>query len=147
MIYNWIIPKHSKNIDTGKKFLLALVENYDQAMYSSELYTSPAFFDAPIPKGDRGYPAVGGAKTLRDLHNAWFDDDPFALPGEEKGKLKPLKDAEKWSTNVGHPGPTNPAVGEVFSTFVLSNMMANTARRITSYNVCYTKLLRTFSTG
>jgi len=128
VVYNYIIPKYSKNERTAKDFLLALVENYDQAMYSSELYTSPAFFDAPITKGDRGYPAVGGAKTLRDLHNAWFDDDPFALPGEEKGKLKPLKDAEKWSTNVGHPGPTNPAVGEVFSTFVLSNMMANTAR-------------------
>ena len=128
VVYNYIIPKYSKNERTAKDFLLALVENYDQAMYSSELYTSPAFFDAPIPKGDRGYPAVSGAKTMRDLHNAWFDDDPFALPGEEKGKLKPLKDAEKWSTNVGHPGPTNPAIGEVFSTFVLSNMMANTAR-------------------
>ena len=29
---------------------------------------------------------------------------------------------------MGHPGPTNPAIGEVFSTFVLSNMMANAAR-------------------
>lgn len=128
VVYNYIIPKYSKNEDTAKRFLLALIENYDQAMYNSELYTSPAFFDAPIPKGDRGYPNVNGAKTLRDLHNAWFDDDPFALPGEAKGKLKPLKDAEKWSTNVGHPGPTNPAIGEVFATFVLSNMMANAAR-------------------
>lgn len=128
VVYNYIIPKYSKNEDTAKRFLLALIENYDQAMYNSELYTSPAFFDAPIPKGDRGYPKVNGAKTLRDLHNAWFDDDPFALPGEAKGKLKPLKDAEKWSTNVGHPGPTNPAIGEVFATFVLSNMMANAAR-------------------
>ncbi|KRT60347.1 MAG: sugar ABC transporter periplasmic ligand binding protein, partial [Chloroflexi bacterium CSP1-4] len=52
----------------------------------------------------------------------------FALPGEEKGKLKVLKDADKWSTNVGHPGPSSPAVGEIFNTFVLSNMMANAAR-------------------
>src|SRR3989337_1000059 len=97
-------------------------------MFQSELYNSPAFFDTPVPSGDRGYPAVSGAKKLRDLHNAWFDDDPFALPGEEKGKLKPLKDAEKWSTNVGHPGPSSPAVGEILNTFVLSTMMANAAR-------------------
>lgn len=128
VIYNYIIPKYSKNVDMAKKFLLALVENYDQAMYSSELYNSPAFFDAPIPSGDRGYPAVKGAKKLRDLHNAWFDDDPFALPGEAKGKLSVLKDAEKWSTNMGHPGPANPAEGEVFATFILPNMMANAAR-------------------
>ncbi|KRT72780.1 MAG: sugar ABC transporter periplasmic ligand binding protein [Deltaproteobacteria bacterium CSP1-8] len=128
VIYNYIIPKYSKNADTAKKFLIALVENYDQAMFQSELYNSPAFFDTPVPSGDRGYPAVSGAKKLRDLHNAWFDDDPFALPGEEKGKLKVLKDADKWSTNVGHPGPSSPAVGEIFNTFVLSNMMANAAR-------------------
>ncbi|MGE5190633.1 MAG: hypothetical protein ACM3NF_11310, partial [Gemmatimonadota bacterium] len=128
VIYNYIIPKYSKNGDPARRFLLDLVANYDQAMYNSELYNSPAFFDAPIRSGDRGYPKVGGAKKLRDLHNAWFDDDPFALPGEAKGKLAVLKDAEKWSTNVGHPGPANPAIGEVFSTFVLSNMMANGAR-------------------
>jgi multiple sugar transport system substrate-binding protein len=29
---------------------------------------------------------------------------------------------------VGHPGPANPAIGEVFATFVLPNMMANAAR-------------------
>jgi multiple sugar transport system substrate-binding protein len=128
VIYNYIIPKYSKNADTGKKFLLDLVKNYDQAMYSSELYNSPAFFDAPIPSGDRGYPAVKGAKKLRDLHNAWFEEDPFAIQGEEKGKLAVLKTAEKWSTNVGHPGPANPAEGEVFATFILPNMLANAAR-------------------
>jgi len=128
VIYNYIVPKYSKNVDTAKKFLLDLVANYDQAMYSSELYNSPAFFDAPIPSGDRGYTAVKGAKKLRDLHNAWFDDDPFALAGESKGKLSVLKDAEKWSTNIGHPGPANPAIGEVFATFVIPNMFANAAR-------------------
>ncbi len=128
VIYNYLLPKYSKNTDTAKKFLLDLVQNYDQAMYHSELYNSPAFFDSSIPSGDRGYPAVKGAKKLRDLHNTWFDDDPFALPGEDKGKLSVLKDAEKWSTNVGHPGAANPATGEVFATFILPNMMANAAR-------------------
>jgi multiple sugar transport system substrate-binding protein len=128
VIYNYIIPKHSQNVDSAKKFLLHLVENYDQAMYSSELYNSPAFYDTPVPAGNRGYTAVAGAKNLRDLSNAWFSNDPFALPDEDKGKLVVLKEAEKWSTNMGHPGPANPAEGEVFATFVLPNMMANAAR-------------------
>jgi multiple sugar transport system substrate-binding protein len=68
------------------------------------------------------------AQKIRDLHNSWFDDDPFRIEGEEKGKLATLKNAEEWSTNVGHPGPANPAIGEVFSTFVLPNMMAQVAR-------------------
>lgn len=127
-IYNYIVPNYSRNSDIAKEFLLALVENYDQSMYFSELYNSPAFFNAPVPPGDRGYPAVRGAKTLRDLNNAWFDDDPFRIEGEEKGKLSVLKGAENWSTNVGHPGPANPAIGEVFSSFVIPNMMANAAR-------------------
>lgn len=132
VIYNYIIPKYSKNVDTAKKFLLALVENYDQAMYYSELYNSPAFFNVPVPKGDRGYAGVHGAKKLLDLHNEWFDKDPFALPGEATDKLKPLKDAMNWSTNVGHPGPASPAIGEVFGTFVVPNMMANAVRGMNS---------------
>ena len=128
VIYCDIIPKYSKNVDSAKKFLLDLVANYDQAMYASELYNSPAFYDTHIPSGNRGYAAVPGAKKMRDLQNTWFSTDPFALPGEDKGKLALLKDAEKWSTNLGYPGPANPAEGEVFATFVVPNMLANAAR-------------------
>jgi multiple sugar transport system substrate-binding protein len=128
VIYNYIVPNYSKKAELAKEFLLTLVDNYDQAIYASELYNSPAFFDAPIPAGDRGYKPVAGATKIRDLHNGWFEDDPFRIEGEEKGKLATLKNAEEWSTNVGHPGPANPAIGEVFATFVLPNMMANVAR-------------------
>jgi multiple sugar transport system substrate-binding protein len=128
VIYNYIIPKYSKSADIAKKFLLHLVKNYDQAMYNSELYNSPAFFDTGVPSGNRGYSRVSGAKKLRDLHNAWFDKDPFALTGESTDKLRVLKDAEKWSTAVGHPGPASPAIGEVFDTSIVPNMMANAAR-------------------
>jgi multiple sugar transport system substrate-binding protein len=71
---------------------------------------------------------VAGAKTFRDVFRAWFTDDPFALPGEAKGKLLPLIDAEKWSANIGHPGAANPAQGEIFGTFVLPNMFARVAQ-------------------
>ncbi|MBI5199509.1 MAG: extracellular solute-binding protein [Nitrospirae bacterium] len=129
VIYVSVIPKFaSKNADLAKQFLLDLCANYDRAMWESALYGSPSFFSTPVPSGDRGYPQVKGAKTLRDLHNAWFSEDPFALPGERKDKLLPLRDAEKWSTNVGHPGPANPAEGEIFSTFVIPNMLAKVAQ-------------------
>jgi multiple sugar transport system substrate-binding protein len=128
VIYIYVIPKYSKNADLAKQFILALLENYDKAIYASKLYNSPAFFDTPILSGSRGYAPVGQAKTLIDLSNAWFDDDPFRLDGEAKGKLKVLKDGLQWTTNVGHPGPANPAVGEIFSTFVLPNMMVAAAQ-------------------
>jgi multiple sugar transport system substrate-binding protein len=50
------------------------------------------------------------------------------LEGEAKGKLAVLKTGSQWCTNVGHPGPASPAIGEVFSTFVLPNMMASAAQ-------------------
>ena len=125
VIYVSVIPKFATaNADLAKQFLLDLVANYDQAMWNSELYATPSFFHATLPGGNRGYPAVKGAKTMRDVFRAWFDNDPFALPGEAKGKLLPLKGAERWSTNVGHPGPANPAIGEIFGTFVIPNMFA-----------------------
>jgi multiple sugar transport system substrate-binding protein len=129
VIYISVIPKFaSKNADLAKQFLLDLSKNYDRAMWESELYASPAFFNTHLPSGDRGYMKVKDAKTMRDLHNAWFSEDPYALPGERKDKLLPLKDAEKWSTNVGYPGPANPAEGEIFSTYVIPNMLARVAQ-------------------
>ncbi|MEJ2698774.1 MAG: hypothetical protein P8Z70_03820, partial [Desulfuromonadales bacterium] len=128
VIYVSVIPKFSPNSDLAKQFLIDLVANYDEAIWASKLYNTPAFFHAKIPSGNRGYPAVAGAKTMRDLFNAWFNHDPFALPGEATNKLHALLGAEKWSTNVGHPGPASPAIGEIFGTFVIPNMFAQVAR-------------------
>ncbi len=129
VIYVSVIPKFATaNADLAKQFLLDLVANYDRAVWESELYATPSFFNAPVPHGERGYPLVRGAKHVRDVFHAWFDNDPFALPGEAKGKLLPLKNAEKWSANIGHPGPANPAEGEIFGTFVIPNMFARVAQ-------------------
>ncbi len=129
VIYVTVIPKFAeKNADVAKRFLLDRVANYDRAMWESKLYNSPAFFSAGVPGGERGYPAVAQAKHLRDLHNAWFSKDPFALPGEATNKLLPLKDAEKWSVNVGFPGTSSPAEGEIFGTFILPGMFARVAQ-------------------
>ncbi len=127
VIYNYIIPNHAQNPDGAKQFILDLAENYDMAMYHSKLYNSPSFFDSPI-SGNGDYPAVAGASTFRDLHNAWFENDPFKLPNEADGKLRPLLNAVEWTTNVGHPGVCSPAVAEVYNTFIIPNMFARAVR-------------------
>lgn len=129
VLYNYIIPKFAKaRADTAKQFILHLTENYDQAMYHSKLYNTPSYLGTAIPAGDRGYPAVAGARSLKSLNDAWFAHDPFKLEGEADGKLASLTTAPEWTTNLGHPGYSNPAVGEVFNTFILPNMMAKAAR-------------------
>jgi len=51
VIYCYVVPKYSKNVDSAKKFLLDLVGNYDQAMYKSELYNSPPSSTPPSRPG------------------------------------------------------------------------------------------------
>jgi maltose-binding protein MalE len=108
VMYNWITPKYSKNVDAAKEFLLHYTENFAQATDASKLYDFPAFKDR-APKLDQ-----------------WLDKDPFG--SKPANLLEVLKDATKWSTNVGHPGPSNTAIGEVFGTFVIPNMFAAAAR-------------------
>ena len=108
VMYNWIVPKHAKNVDAAKEFLLHYTENYARATWESELYDFPAFPD-----------------RVPDL-NSWLDDDPFG--SKPANKLAVLKDALDWSINVGYKGSANTAVGEVFGTFILPNMLARVAR-------------------
>ncbi|MCA1692947.1 MAG: extracellular solute-binding protein, partial [Actinobacteria bacterium] len=104
----YVIPKHAQNPDAAKEFIITLVNNYSQVSHESELYTFPAFPD-PVPELP-----------------SWLDNDPFG--SKPANKLAFLKDAERWSTTLGHPGPANAAIGEVFDTFIIPKMMAKAAR-------------------
>lgn len=130
VIYNTIVPKYvpSAKLELAKQFLLDVETDYDQRMWFSELYDTFAFAGVSLPSGNRGYPAVAGAQTVQDLFDVWFDNDPFALPGEDPTKLRPLKTALDWSVVVGYPGSSNPAIGEVFATHVIPNMFARVAQ-------------------
>jgi maltose-binding protein MalE len=108
VMYNWIVPKHAKNPDAAKEFLLHYTENFAAATYASKLYDFCAF-----------------AERTPNL-NGWLGSDPFG--SKPADKLKLLTEATKWSTNIGHPGPANTAEGEIFSTFVIPNMFARVAR-------------------
>ncbi len=108
VMYNWIIPKHAKNVDAAKEFLLHYTANLEQATSSSQLYDLPAFGNL--------VPELG----------SWLRADPFG--SQPADKLAVLADATTWSTNIGHPGPASTAIGEVFATFVIPNMFAKAAR-------------------
>ena len=108
VMQNWIIPQHAANPDAAKEFLLHYTANFAQATYHSKLYDFPAW-----------------PKLVPQL-DGWLAADPFgAKPAD---KLAFLKDAVDWSTNIGHPGPANTAIGEVFGTFVIPTMFASAAR-------------------
>jgi ABC-type glycerol-3-phosphate transport system substrate-binding protein len=108
VLYNWIVPKHAANADAAKEFLLHYTENFASATWHSKLYDFPAFAER-VPQLD-----------------GWLAKDPFGA--EPADKLAFLKDATEWSTNIGYPGPSNTAIGEVFGTFVIPNMFASAAR-------------------
>ena len=110
VLYNWIVPKHAKNPDAAKEFLLHYTANMAHATYNSKLYDFPAFVD-----------------TVPQL-NGWLGEDPFSQTNKDKLAFLGIEKSLKWSTNIGHPGPASTAVGEVFGTFVIPNMMGRAAR-------------------
>jgi multiple sugar transport system substrate-binding protein len=103
-----MIPTFSQNQDTAKEFLMHLVGNYALAAEQSELYNFPAW-----------------PSTVPDLEG-WLDADPYG--SEPADKLSLLKTANDWTTNLGHPGPANAAMGEIFALPILPNMMARAAQ-------------------
>jgi multiple sugar transport system substrate-binding protein len=110
VLYNWIVPNHAANPDAAQEFLLHYTANYAQASYNSQLYDFPAFTER-VPNLD-----------------AWTSEDPFGSTPSDKLAFLKFDDAVQWTTNIGHPGPTNPAIGEVFGTNIIANMMAKAAR-------------------
>ena len=108
VMYNWIVPSFSPNVDAAKEFLLHYTANLPSVTYQSKLYDFPAFPDA-VPDLD-----------------GWLDKDPFGANPPDK--LAVLKDSTDWCTNIGHPGPASPAISEVLYTFVIPNMYAKAAR-------------------
>jgi maltose-binding protein MalE len=110
VVRSYIIPKYTKQADTAKQFLLFLADHSEDVTSNSKLYDFPAFKSAPA------WSKLPG----------WLDNDPFK--SQPANKLALLKDAESWSTNIGHPGPASAAIGEVFTTFVVPNMMAAAAK-------------------
>ena len=90
VMYNWIVPSFSPNVDAAKEFLLHYTANLPSVTYQSKLYDFPRIPDA-VPDLD-----------------GWLDKDPFGANPPDK--LAVLKDSTDWCTNIGHPGPASPAI-------------------------------------
>src|SRR5262245_14547829 len=111
VMYNYIVPKHAANPDAAKEFLLHLSDNWASVTYHSQLYDFPS------------WPSL-----VPDL-SGWLAKDPFgANPADKLAFLGDVETAAEWSASIGHPGPSNPAIGEVLGTYVIPNMFASAVR-------------------
>ncbi|TAM86106.1 extracellular solute-binding protein [bacterium] len=120
----WVVWKFAKNPDAAKEFLLHLCDNYREACMASKLYNTPSFMGTCAAPGT---PLAQKAAAGQRWVAAQFQRDPFGSAPADK--LAVLATAEKWSTNIGHPGPANPAIGEIFDTFVIPDMFAKAATK------------------
>ena len=118
----YVIWRFSRSQDLAKQFLIALVDNYREAVLASKLYNFPSFYGSVA---ERGVPLAqrpaGGQRWVQQV----TANDPF--DSRPPDKLAILNNALEWSTNIGHPGPANPAASEIFDTFVVTDMFARAA--------------------
>jgi len=109
----YVVPNYVEDgpeFEAAKAFMLHLVANYNQATFNSELYNFPAF-----------------KSTVPQLYEegSWLDVDPFG--SRPADKLRMLLGSEEWVTHLGWPGPSNPAVSEVYATNIIPTMMGRAA--------------------
>jgi multiple sugar transport system substrate-binding protein len=104
--YTYVIWNFAENVDGAKQFLADYIENGREAFLASGFQNTPAFPDA-VP----------------DLATLVTND---AGPGAP-GKYDLLTDLASWTTNVGHPGYTSPAISEIYSKGIVSTMFARAA--------------------
>ena len=107
----YVIWKFSQNKTAAKRFLVDMQTRYGPHFTNSGFYNFPAF-----PGGVKG-----GFKSIRKATAA---DKHKPL-----GKYTILTTiAERYTTNVGHPGYSNAAIDEVFNKFLLPQMFAEVAQ-------------------
>jgi multiple sugar transport system substrate-binding protein len=107
----YVVWKFAQNKRAATRFIADIQKNYTPHFLNSGFYNFPAHERAV--KG--GFKAMRRA-AARDTHR------PL-------GKYTVLTTiAEKYTTNVGHPGPANAAVDEVFNKSLIPQMFAEVAR-------------------
>ena len=111
VMYNYIVPQKAKNPDAAQEFLLHLADNFALATYKSQLYDFPSWPSITPDLGD------------------WLAEDPFGSnPSDKLAFLGDVETSAEWSTSIGHPGPSSPAIGEILGTYVIPNMFARAVR-------------------
>ena len=100
------IWKFAKNKEGAIEFLKYYADHWPEAFKASEGYNNPCFANL-VPK------------PMPILSN-----DPTSTPND---KLAVLQGSDEWSASPGYPGPSWPAVDEVYNDFVICDMMAKAA--------------------
>jgi multiple sugar transport system substrate-binding protein len=118
----YVVWKFSKNQDAAKEFLVALVDASRESMLGSKLYNFPSFYGAVA---DPGTPLAKKVESGAAWISKQCNNDPFASTPPDKLAL--LAKALPWSTNLGYPGYANPGEGEIFDTYVITDMFAKAA--------------------
>jgi multiple sugar transport system substrate-binding protein len=107
----YVIWKFAQNKAGAKKFLVDQQLNYTQHFLQSGFYNFPAWSNG----------VKGGFKAIR----RYTAKDKF----RPHGKYTVLTTiAEKYTTNVGHPGFSNAAVDEIFNKYLIPQMFAAVAQ-------------------
>jgi multiple sugar transport system substrate-binding protein len=103
--YTYSIWKFAENPEGAKQFLIDYVGQSNAAFLASGFQNMPC------------YPA-----TVPDLEGL-----TGAAGNGIAAKYGLMKDVASWTTNVGHPGYTNPAVSEIYARGIVSKMFADVA--------------------
>ena len=123
----YAVWKFSKNQDAAKEFLVALVDASRESTMASKLYNFPSFYGAVAePNIPMNKKLESGATWIAKQCNP----DPFG--SKPADKLALLSSFDRTSTNLGYPGYGNPAEGEIFDTYVLTDMFAKAATGVLS---------------
>jgi multiple sugar transport system substrate-binding protein len=105
-IQTYLIWKFAQNIDGAKQFLVDYMGQFRHGFLASELYNVPCF-----------------PQTVPDMQKLYAHDAKATPPD----KYKMMADAGTWTTNIGYPGYTNAAAGEIFNNGVIGKLMGQTA--------------------
>jgi multiple sugar transport system substrate-binding protein len=118
----YVVWKFSKSQESAKDFLVALIDASRESMLGSQLYNFPSFYGAAADPGTPMNKKIesGAAWIAKQCNN-----DPFG--SKPADKLALLAKSQPWSTNLGYPGFANPAEGEIFDTYVITDMFAKAA--------------------
>jgi multiple sugar transport system substrate-binding protein len=107
----YVIWKFAQNKEAAKQFLVDQQLGYREHFVRSQFYNFPAWTGA----------IKGGFETIRKM--------AAADPHKPKGKYTILTTiAEKYTTNVGHPGNSNAVIDEIFNRYLVPQMFAQVAQ-------------------
>jgi multiple sugar transport system substrate-binding protein len=105
-VLTYVIWNFAENIELAQQFLADYMGSSRDALLASGFQNMPSF-----------------AGAVPDLA-AVLADDAGATPPD---KYRVLAEGASWTTNLGYPGHTNGAVGEVYRQGVITRMLAAAA--------------------